>query len=618
MKLHRKVVVGLTILTFLAGAGQACRAEQAKASGEQSAVAELLRLLQAKGVISKEEANELEKKFDRGSVDAAGAAKGEATAVPGEQQAGKTLAPFAFEESMETIEALNDQGIISDAEMDELKGRANTLNRRSQGEAVAEEKRRLVGMSDIQYRRTTIEADEVQDSLKFLSHQDVISREEAAKAFERFRKKYPTDQMAENISDELAWDMRYQLDQKMQTVAELEKKNAKLPEWLDRFTLSGDLRLRYEGDFFDSDNGDFLNPSNPTVLLNSHSNQSLFRLRARLGILAKVTDGVEAGLRLATGTTSNPVSTNVTLGDFFNKKSIELDLAYLKWNPAAALTLWGGRFPNPWFFTEMVWDQDLNFDGFAAQYKPVLSESWGLFLTAGAFPLQFVDQHQKWLFGGQAGANYKYGNKLTAKLGVAFYDFENTVGVRNGVDQPAGSTDWSAPLFQQKGNTVFYIDPTNSSKLGYASAYQELNITGSLDLAFWDPVHVVFTGDYVNNLGYNLQDVLARVMPPNPQDVKKETEGFQLGVTVGHPVVQAFADWKAWLNYRYLESDAVIDAFTDSDFHLGGTNAKGWILGAELGLTKNVWLTSRWLTANEISGPPFGIDVFQFDLNAKF
>jgi hypothetical protein len=100
--------------------------------------------------------------------------------------------------------------------------------------------------------------------------------------------------------------------------------------------------------------------------------------------------------------------------------------------------------------------------------------------------------------------------------------------------------------------------------------------------------------------------------------VKEEIQGFQVGVTVGHPIVQAFADWKAWLNYKYLESDAVIDSFTDSDFHLGGTNAKGWILGAEFGLTKNVWLTSRWLSANEISGPPFGIDVFQFDLNAKF
>jgi hypothetical protein len=61
-----------------------------------------------------------------------------------------------------------------------------------------------------------------------------------------------------------------------------------------------------------------------------------------------------------------------------------------------------------------------------------------------------------------------------------------------------------------------------------------------------------------------------------------------------------------------------MDAFTDSDFHLGGTNAKGWYLGTDFALRKNVWLALRWITANEISGPPLAIDVLFFDLNARF
>jgi hypothetical protein len=72
------------------------------------------------------------------------------------------------------------------------------------------------------------------------------------------------------------------------------------------------------------------------------------------------------------------------------------------------------------------------------------------------------------------------------------------------------------------------------------------------------------------------------------------------------------------LFYKYLESDAVMDAYTDQDFHLGGTNAKGWIIGGDFGLTRNVWLSTRWFTANEISGPPLAIDVFHFNVNAKF
>jgi hypothetical protein len=67
----------------------------------------------------------------------------------------------------------------------------------------------------------------------------------------------------------------------------------------------------------------------------------------------------------------------------------------------------------------------------------------------------------------------------------------------------------------------------------------------------------------------------------------------------------------------------VVDAFDDPDFHLGGTNAKGWIFGAELGLMKNVWLTARWLSADQISPfqnstGPFSVDVFQLDTNASF
>jgi hypothetical protein len=64
--------------------------------------------------------------------------------------------------------------------------------------------------------------------------------------------------------------------------------------------------------------------------------------------------------------------------------------------------------------------------------------------------------------------------------------------------------------------------------------------------------------------------------------------------------------------------DAVLDAFTDSDFHLGGTNAKGWFIGGNYGLMKNVWLTGRWLTADVITGPPYGVDVLQVDINTQF
>ncbi len=62
------------------------------------------------------------------------------------------------------------------------------------------------------------------------------------------------------------------------------------------------------------------------------------------------------------------------------------------------------------------------------------------FATGGAFPLQAITQvtqpDQKWLLGAQAGVEYKPDKPVIAKLGVAVYDYENTLGSVNarGVD----------------------------------------------------------------------------------------------------------------------------------------------------------------------------------------
>jgi hypothetical protein len=77
-------------------------------------------------------------------------------------------------------------------------------------------------------------------------------------------------------------------------------------------------------------------------------------------------------------------------------------------------------------------------------------------------------------------------------------------------------------------------------------------------------------------------------------------------------------DWNLFVAYKYLESDSVLDALTDPNFHLGGTNAKGFILGGDLGLARNLYLAARWFSATQVSGVPYSNDVLQVDLNARF
>ena len=207
------------------------------------------------------------------------------------------------------------------------------------------------------------------------------------------------------------------------------------------------------------------------------------------------------------------------------------------------------------------------------------------------------------------------------RSGVAFYDYVHTRGIANSPTFP-DLYDYTAPQFEQKGNTLFNIQPFNTINplLALAANYRELDITGSFDVAFWNPVHVLFTGDYVNNLGFNRQSVqrLIFLTDPTAPEVPSQTQGYLVGLTVGFPEVKARWDWRVWGYYKYLEADAVLDAFTDSDFHLGGTNAKGWVLGGDLGIGKNLWTSVKWVTTNEIKGPPLAIDSVFVDLNYRF
>jgi hypothetical protein len=125
----------------------------------------------------------------------------------------------------------------------------------------------------------------------------------------------------------------------------------------------------------------------------------------------------------------------------------------------------------------------------------------------------------------------------------------------------------------------------------------------------------VLTAEAVRNVGYKLADVESLTGQKMPS---KEDNGYVGEISFGDPAVNRRGLWRARLGYRYVKRDAVLDAWTDTDFHGGGTNAAGYYLWGELGLARDTWLRLRYLSANEIDGPRYGYDMVQFDLNARF
>jgi len=401
-----------------------------------------------------------------------------------------------------------------------------------------------------------------------------------------------------------------------------------VPEWLDRLKWEGDIRLRYQGDLFAERNApEAVFQNFGQSISNTREDRHRERLRLRLGLNANVATGVDAGVRLTTGNTADPVSTTQTMGNTGNRYNVVLDRAFLRLKPMDDLTLWGGRIPNPFFSTDLVWDDDLNFEGGAISYAPGdLDPQRAVkpFVTAGVFPLQEIEKNagtrvdDKWLFGAQAGVEWVPNTRMRFKMGAAYYQYENVAGIPN----PAlgnAFNNASAPQFRQKGNSLFNIDNdgNNATNLwALASDYRVGNLTLVADFADFHPVHVIASFDWARNFGFDRGEILTRT----GQNLKEEVDGYQFRLTVGHPrfTYQQDHEWQAFIGYRYLERDAVLDAFTDSDFHLGGTNHKGFMIGGSYALFKNTWLSARWMSSHEISGLPLSIDVFQVDLNARF
>jgi hypothetical protein len=248
-----------------------------------------------------------------------------------------------------------------------------------------------------------------------------------------------------------------------------------------------------------------------------------------------------------------------------------------------------------------------------------------VFMTLGVFPIEDINLsvNDKWLYAGQLGADWLVWEDNRINIATAYYQFQNLSARKNLIGH---EYDWTAPQFVQKGNSMVAITDINTGGLnnicsdvqgclfGLASGFKIFNTTAVFDYAGFGATHVLFTADYAKNLGFNRQHILQEFH----QNIKPRTSAYQVRVDVGYPDIRRFAEWNVNLAYRYVQRDAVLDAFTDSVFHQGGTDARGWVLGTQYGLAKNTWLNLRWFSTDAIDGPKYSVDTVNVDLNARF
>ena len=174
-----------------------------------------------------------------------------------------------------------------------------------------------------------------------------------------------------------------------------------LESLLGRFRFSGDVRVR--GESYSQD---------------GIPDRNRARIRVRFGVDGQLNQDFIAGFALATGSLGDPSSTNETLTNVFDRKTIALDRGFITFNPIAHrwLSLTGGKFAFTWQRTSVTFDPDLNPEGFNEKASFDFSGPVKNF-TIQAIELLYNEANGKagiasqdsYAVGGQASARLQFG-----------------------------------------------------------------------------------------------------------------------------------------------------------------------------------------------------------------
>ncbi len=417
----------------------------------------------------------------------------------------------------------------------------------------------------------------------------------------------------------------------MKRIDELEKtKTSQDKAGINSVKLNGDFRYRFEDIHTDPKTFNTVGVRGPLKKADQTKDRFRHRLRLRLGFEWTVNDEVTVGGRLATSmnagamNSGDPISYNQTMTDAFSKKGVYLDTAYFDYHPARVpgLKVMGGKMSNPFYVpgkTQMIWDQDLTPEGLAVTYTNTMESSptgpvyrevpLELAATAGYFLVQerSIDVETQ-LLGVQGSAKYNFeaDGSTSLMVGASYYDYGHLKGFPPLLD-PANSFG-NALSLAVLGGSALYGDDFN-----IVEGFTEFTIP-----VFERPLALY--GD----IAYNTAKI------DKNYDGNNSGAAWALGASYGRCVTPR--SWSLHYEYRDLGRDAVVGAFTDSDFGGGGTNSKGHVLGADFMLLKNTRLAvtyfinhnmgSDWLRMVPTFGGKEKVDGpyqrLQVDLNFKF
>ena len=425
------------------------------------------------------------------------------------------------------------------------------------------------------------------------------------------------------------------------------------------FNFSGDLRLRDEP-FFGG-------PANQSQVRNRE------RFRLRFNASVKLNDDISGGFSLASGDLNDPISTNQTTNQFYTRKPFAIDRAFIGYRPHyfKPLTLTGGKFAYPWYNTELVWDKDLNPEGFAQtlswnfEKTPVLrkiaivgfelpfAEVAGVSVKNKSIAqsviyggqLQSVWQLAPWLKFSAYGGFYNYHNADSIAFALATASLNNPQtpnsgllklsqnSVQNSITTITKATIVTANTGPANTPTALPTGVTSVQSAQFASKFGLLDALARFDVKTpherW-PIAVI--GDYVQNtracanVGHiptappaNTTTAVFTLSTNAPCD-PRQRRGYWLEGRFGR--AEEKGDWQFAYTRMFIEREAVMGAFNASDIRQN-SNVSQHRVETFYQAHKNVQLAftgyiGRPLNLGSTAPPENLLKRLQFDVIYKF
>jgi hypothetical protein len=352
-------------------------------------------------------------------------------------------------------------------------------------------------------------------------------------------------------------------------------------DWASKIKFKGDLRYRHEMIAQDRE---------VSGSAEDAADRTRHRIRARLGIDAKVTDNSKVVLQLATGGDRPAFLEPDARRQHATRKEIGVDLAYGEYTfmPGGVASL--GKHKNPVWRPgqSLFWDGDFNPEGGAGHLRPrhVVRQRLRLVAHEQFNSNPVGENNDSNVFGVQAGLKFPLLGGET-RLAANYFD--------------CGACQDNSPLFlnlrqrqhdvprrhrRREPAAIRLPDPAAVGRDGHDAVRAAVHLLGGLRTE--------------HGVGRRVRHRLRR------------------GVSLGK--ASNAKTWEAGLSYQSIDKDALFAQFIDSDFGDGTTDSEGWVIKGGYAWVKNVTFNGTYFinTRQKDVGTELDYNRLQLDVNYKF